>query len=250
MSLSLFDLEALTPDAPDSPETDRDLYRLFEPALARLSGARLRNPPAGPRAVAAWCRACRELHLSATREQWAEAARRWLAQPDAERAAWWPSAPELRPQTGVGAGVVLTDEAAWEQVAARCRAPIALPESAADPKIRREIEDACWLTCTRGLAEAQVRAADYVRSAVQGRGRRLSEALATHEGIAWCRAAFLRRAAQARAEGALGMPGPVAGAEPWRQGPAQIEDLMTPEELAERCRAARGALRFLAGGQE
>lgn len=247
MSLSLFDLEALTPDAPDSPETDRDLYRLFEPALARLSGARLRNPPAGPRAVAAWCRACRELHLSATREQWAEAARAWLAQEDAQRAAWWPAAPEFVPRGG-GARL-LTDAAAWEQVVARCQVAVALPVGAPESEVERaRLEH--WAGCTRGLAQAQVVAAEAVRARVYGRGRRLSEVLAAEEGRAWCRAAFLWRAAQARAEGALGMPGPVAGAEPWRQGPAQIEDLMTPEELAERCRAARGALRFLAGGQE
>lgn len=243
--MSLFELDALTPDAPDTPERDRELFRLFELALARLSGARLRNPPSGPRAVAAWCRACRELHLSATREQWAEAARAWLAQEDSQRAAWWPAAPEFVPRS-VGSRL-LTDAAAWEQVAARCQVAVALPVGAPESEVERaRLEH--WAGCTRGLAQAQVVAAEAVRARVYGRGRRLSEVLVAEEGVAWCRAAFLHHAAQARAEGALGLPGPIPGGEPWRQGPAQIENLMSPEELAEACKSVRGPLRVVAGG--
>lgn len=245
--MSLFDLDTLTPDAPDTPERDRELYRLFEPALARLSGARLRNPPSGPRAVAAWCLACRELYLGATREQWADAARAWLAQEDAQRAAWWPAAPEFVPRGG-GARL-LTDAAAWEQVVARCQVAVALPVGAPESEVERaRLEH--WAGCTRGLAQAQVVAAEAVRARVYGRGRRLSEVLAAEEGRAWCRAAFLHHAAQARAEGALGLPGPIPGGEPWRQGPATIEDLMSPEELAEACKSVRGPLRVVVGGRE
>lgn len=244
--MSLFELDALTPDAPDTPERDRELYRLFEPVLARLSGARLRNPPSGPRAVAAWCLACRELYPSATREQWAEAARAWLAQEDPQRAAWWPAAPELVPRS-TGARV-LTDAAAWEQVVARCQLSVALPVGAPESEVERARAEH-WAGCTRGLAQAQVAAAEAVRARVYGRGRRLSEVLASEEGRTWCRAAYLRHAAQARAEGALGLPGPIPGGEPWRQGPAQIENLMTPEELVEACKSVRGPLRMVAGGR-